>query len=297
MEPLTDSFAKLASGLWLEGLAIDYRRNIVWYSDVIGGGVHGLMPDGRIESINPSRKWTAGLLVNEDGAVLSSGAGGILWNNVETGRSGWLLDQIDGKPINGINEMTADGAGGICFGTCDLEMIQRGQRTRPSALYRLTVDRELVKLAEDIRFANGLALSPTCQQLYCNDTFVGTYAFDVQTDFRLANKRLLLEKKDCDGMAVDSDGNLWITGFQSNHVVRIRPDGTQLPSANAPAEAITQVRFAGADMRDVYMTAVSPEGGESLKNGVHPTEPISFLYRGHSKISGLPIPPVRFRLG
>lgn len=39
-----DSFEKVASGLWLEGLAIDYRRHIVWYSDVIGGGVHGLMP-------------------------------------------------------------------------------------------------------------------------------------------------------------------------------------------------------------------------------------------------------------
>lgn len=162
MEPLTDSFEKLASGLWLEGLAIDYQRNIVWYSDVVGGGVHGLMPGGSIESINLGRKWTAGLLVNEDGAVLSSGTGGILWNN--------------------------------------------------------------------------------CQQLYCNDTFVGTYAFDVRADFTLANKRLLLAKKDCDGMAVDGDGNLWITGFQSNHFVRLRPDGTQLASAEAPAEAITQLR-------------------------------------------------------
>lgn len=296
MEQLTDSFEQLASGLWLEGLAIDSLRNIVWYSDVIGGGVHALMPNGSVETVNPARRWTGGLLINEDGAVLSSGAGGIMWNNLETGRSGWLLDSIDAKPINGINEMTADGAGGIFFGTCDLEMIQRGQPTRPATLYRLTVDRELIKVSEDIRFANGLMLSPAREQLYCNDTFLGTYAFDVRPDYTLANKRVLMAKKDCDGMAVDGDGNLWITGFQSDHFVRIRPDGTQLPSVKAPAEAVTQLRFAGADMRDIYLTAVSPAAGVRLKNGALPTEHTSFLYRGRSKIPGLRMPPIRFRL-
>ena len=38
--------------------------------------------------------------MNSCGAVLSTGQGGIMWNNPDTGKSGWLLDTIDGVPIN-----------------------------------------------------------------------------------------------------------------------------------------------------------------------------------------------------
>ena len=36
------NFHRLAAGVYLEGLAVDYARSIVWYSDVIAGGVHGV---------------------------------------------------------------------------------------------------------------------------------------------------------------------------------------------------------------------------------------------------------------
>ena len=47
-------------------------------------------------------------MMNEDGAVLSSGVGGIMWNHPDTGRSGWLIREIGGNPVNGINEMKSD---------------------------------------------------------------------------------------------------------------------------------------------------------------------------------------------
>jgi sugar lactone lactonase YvrE len=289
-------FEKVASGLWLEGLAIDSKRNILWYSDVIAGGLYGLMPDGSTESFNPGRMWTGGVMLNEDGSVLSSGPGGILWNNPETGKSGWLLDKIDGKSINGVNEMMPDGTGGIYFGTNDIEMIVRGQATRPTALYRLTLDREVVKVFDGINFTNGIMLSPDRKRFYCNDTFVCTYAFDVQGDLTLINKRVLVDKKDSDGMALDAEGNVWITGFGSSHLVRVRPDGSPLPPIQTPGGGITQIRFGGSDMRDYYITAVPPGGGESLKSGVIPTEKNSFMYRGRSDVPGMSISLARFKL-
>src|SRR5579862_5406122 len=111
-------FEQVASGIYLEGLSVDYKRDVVWYSDVIAGGIHGVRPDGRkVGSFNEGRMWTGGIMMNEDGAVLSSGQGGIMWNDPDSGRSGWLLTTIEGKPINGINEMMPDGTGGIFFGT------------------------------------------------------------------------------------------------------------------------------------------------------------------------------------
>jgi sugar lactone lactonase YvrE len=150
----------------LEGLAVDYARDVVWYSDVIAGGVHGVMPGGaKIASFNSDRMWTGGILLNEDGAVLSSGAGGIMWNHPQTGACGWLLYEINGEPINAVNEMTPDGSGGIYFGTVDIERIDKGEAPRPASIYRLTADRRVVQVADELGFVNGMMLSADRMQL------------------------------------------------------------------------------------------------------------------------------------
>jgi sugar lactone lactonase YvrE len=290
-------FSRLADGVYLEGLAVDYERDVVWYSDVIAGGVHGVSSSGaRVASLNTQRMWTGGILINDDGAVLSSGAGGIMWNHPDTGESGWLIDEIDGKPINGINEMMPDGSGGIYFGTVDIEQIVKGQPTRPASIYRLTVDRKLVLVAGELGFVNGIMLSADRKQLYYNDTFDSTYVFDVLPDLTLSRRRRLLEKVDCDGMALDTEGTLWVTGFRSSEITRVCADGILQPPIATPAGAITQVRFGGTDMRDVYFTSVPADGGDNLAVGVQPAEKRSYLYRTRSIVPGMRISPANFRL-
>lgn len=289
-------FEPLARGLYLEGLAFDAQRGVVWYSDVIAGGVRGLSPDGGVQTLNPERMWTGGVMMNHDGCVLSSGQGGIMWNDPQSGESGWLLSEIDGRPINGINEMSPDGAGGIYFGVIDIDAVVRGATPGPSAIYRLTTDRRVVQVAGGLTFANGLMLSADGRRFFCNDTFVSAYVFDVQPDGTLANRRLLLEKEDVDGMALDAEGNVWVTGFRSSEITRVRPDGAKLAPFPTPAGAITQIRFGGADLRDIYITAVPADGGDSLAVGELPTEQRSILYRGRSDTPGAAIPAARFQL-
>lgn len=298
MEDLaTSAFETVACGVYLEGLAIDAARDVIWYSDVIGGGIHGVKPDGTaVASFDERRMWTGGVMMNADGAVLSTGEGGIRWNQPETGRSGWLLDRIAGKPINGINEMAPDGAGGILFGTSDIEMVIQGQPTRPTALYRLTAERELIQLAEGIGFTNGVAHDLERRRFYCNDTFRGAWAFDVADDLSLTNRRELLAKEDADGMALDAEGGVWITGFRSNFLLRVDSAGRELGRLPTPAGAITQLRFGGADLRDIYFNAVPADGGDTLKEGGEMRGRNSFLFRCRSPLPGLPIAPARFRL-
>jgi sugar lactone lactonase YvrE len=290
-------FEKLAEGTYFEGLAVDHVRNVIWYSDVIAGGIHGVRPDGRkVASFNIGRMWTGGCLMNDDGAVLSSGPGGIMWNNIETGQSGWLLHEIDDKVINGINELVPDGTGGIFFGTNDIEMVERGQPTRPTAVYRLTADRDVVKLAEDVNFSNGIIYDAKRRKFYCSDTFKVAWAWDVEDDLSLSNRRVLLEKNDCDGMAMDAEGNIWITGFRSpGTITRATPNGTLLPAVKTPEGSITQIRFGGADMRDYYLNVVPSDGGDSLKDG-KPLKGASYLYRGRSAVPGMLIGPASFKL-
>ena len=289
-------YVPLAEGIYLEGLSVDHRRGVIWYSDVIAGGIHGVTPDGtKVASFNESRMWTGGVMMNADGAVFSTGQGGIMWNNPDTGKSGWLLDRLEGQPINGINEMWPDGTGGIYFGTNDIENIIEAKETRGSALYRLTVEREVIKMEADVYFSNGIAHDPQRRKFYCSDTFRKGWVFDVADDLSLTNQQLLLDREDCDGLALDSEGNVWITGFRSPGILRrLKPDGTPLPDVPTPAGSTTQVRF-GGDGRDFYINVVPSDGGDSLKEG-KPLASASYLYRGRSEVPGVLIPPARFKL-
>lgn len=291
------AFEKIASGVYIEGLAIDFERDVIWYSDVIAGGIHGVKPDGtKVASFNETRMWTGGVLMNADGCVLSSGEGGIMWNDPESGACGWLLSTIDGEPINGINEMVPDGTGGIFFGTNDIEMVIKGEQTRPTAIYRLCPDGRTIRLAGDIGFSNGIMFDPVRRRFYCNDTFRGTWAFDVGEDLTLSNRRLFLEKEDADGMILDAEGNIWITGFRSSFITRLTPDGQELARFETPAGSITQARFGGPDMRDVYFNSVPSDGGDTLKEGGEIRGSNSFLFRTRAETPGMKIPPAGFNL-
>ncbi len=294
---IISSMEQVAAGIYLEGLAVDVTSNLVWFSDVVGGGIHGLSADGEILTLNRDRMWTGGVMLNADGSVLSSGAGGIMWNNPASGGVGWLLEGIDGEVVNGVNEMVPDGQGGLFFGTCDIDMVESGGTPRPTQIYRLTRTRKLLKVADDVGFSNGIMYDLGRGRLYCNDTFRGTWVFDVQADLSLANRRILVEKEDADGMALDAEGNVWITGFRSGSITRVSPEGELLPAVDTPAKAITQVRFGGADMRDIYINAVPVDGGDNLKDGQIPTEQRSVMYRGRSRVAGSPILPTEFELG
>jgi sugar lactone lactonase YvrE len=291
------AFEVIADGLYLEGLAVDHERDVIWYSDVIGGGIRGVRRDGsKVATFNEGRMWTGGVLMNAGGSVLSSGQGGIMWNHPDGSKSGWLLDTIDGQPINGINEMVPDGTGGIFFGTVDLEMVIKGETARPTAIYRLSRDRQVTKLADEIGFTNGIIFDEQRRRFYCNDTFTGTWVFHVTEDLMLRNKTRLIDKEDADGMALDAEGNVWITGFRSGFVTVVSPQGSELERFQTPEGAITQVRFGGEDMQDLYFNSVPAAGGDTLKEGGEITSKDSFLYRTRSPVPGQRVGPAQFEL-
>jgi sugar lactone lactonase YvrE len=291
-------YSRIAEGVYLEGLCYDFARDVVWYSDVIAGGIHGVKADGtKVASFNAGRMWTGGVMMNADGAVLSSGQGGIMWNNPDTGRSGWLIDTLEGQLVNGINEMWPDGTGGIYFGTNDIASIIEAKDTQPTAIYRLTVDREVIKLDDGVYFSNGLGYDPGRRRFYCSDTFRTAWTWDVADDLSLRNRRMLLDKSDCDGLALDAEGNVWITGFRSPGVInRVTPEGRELAPVPTPEGSTTQVRFGGADLRDYYINIVPSDGGDSLKDG-QPLKSPSYLYKGRSAVPGVAVAPARFDLG
>jgi gluconolactonase len=154
----------------------------------------------------------------------------------------------NGATLGRVNDLIADGKGGIYFtagGACYIN---------PAGAVSVVAD-------QDIR-SNGIMLSPDGRTLYVtNNTTV--LAFDVRNDGTTANRRdfgALNGDDGGDGMAIDSEGRLYITGNLGVHV--LSPRGQHLGMIPTPRRAIT-IAFGGVDKNILYapsMGAVGPDG-------------------------------------
>jgi sugar lactone lactonase YvrE len=283
---MTNDFELLTRGFYLEGLLVEGED--VWFTDVVVGGVQHLA-SGKI--VLPERMMIGGLLLNEDGCLLVAGPGGIAWVNPETGANGPLVEGLSGA-----NEMRADLSGGMVFGSIDLDAVLRGKKPAPSSLYRLSPDREMTLLRDGLAFANGLSYSADGATLFFNESFAASRAFPVSEDGTLGDPSLLRSKPDCDGLALDAEGNVWITGFSSSFLLCLAPDGSEVRRLELPGNACTNVRFGGRDMRDLYVTVVDTGAAQLLAQGRPLEEKSSALYRTRSPVPGAPITRTRFHL-
>lgn len=280
------SFEPIVTGFYLEGLLVD--GDDIWYTDVTVGGVHKVGSDA---VLLPDRTMIGGMARNEDGWLLVGGVGGIVWVDPPSGRSGTLVEGLDGA-----NEMRADGRGGLFFGTIDLPGILEGKRPGPSTIQYLSRDRDLTQLWGGLTFANGLAISPDRGTLYFNESFSATRAFPIGQDGALGQPHTLIEMADCDGMALDADGNIWVCGFSSGELRCVTPQGEEVRRLSLPGKACTNIRFGGADHRDLYVTVVDTASAQALAEGRPLTTRNSTLYRTRSPVPGAPVEKTAFQL-
>lgn len=280
-------FEPIASGFGLTEAPIFDSRGL-WFSDMAVGGIRCLRPDGRIDQWLTDRKTIGGIAINQDGSILCSGTGGLVWLDPDTGRTGALLDRIDGEPIGGINDMIADGKGRLFFGTVDHPGMFGGQPLRPSALYRLDPDGRVAPLREGLRFANGFGISPDGARLYHNDSSVGTRVYELAPDGSLSGDRFLVEDGDCDGLAVDRKGGVWIAKIVAGSIMRVMPDGAIDFEVSVPGGHVTSLSFGGADGSDLYVTTAAPGAGEAVMRRTEPPKLTGTIYRARSEVPGVP---------
>jgi len=181
-----------------------------------------------------------------------------LWSITPGGQVTVILSTYRDKLLNGPNDVWVAPNGGM-YCTDPFykrpwwkhdRMPQDGQH-----VYYLEPDRrKLARVAEDLTQPNGIIGAPDGKTLYVADIGAKkTYRFDIQPDGRLANKKLVCEQGS-DGMTLDSEGNLYLTG---RGVMVFDPAGKQIEHIEVPkADGWTaNVCFGGKDKRTLFITA------------------------------------------
>jgi sugar lactone lactonase YvrE len=284
-------FLSIASGFtFLEAPRDDGTS--VWFSDAVGG-LFRLHRNGKIDAFLAERAAIGGVAINKDGAIIASGRGGLVWLEPVSGAAGTLLDAIEGQSIAGINDIFPDGKGGLYFGTSQTTLSGPDGPPPMTKLYRLNTDGRTTLLWEGLKVANGIGLSPDGKRLYLNESWLGTYAYDLRSDGSLTNRTLLSNRADCDGLAVDQEGGVWIACFETGAILRVLPDGTK-QELSVPARNVTSLCFGGADGRDLFV-ATGDDNLEALMQGRLPPKSAS-LFRARCEVAGLEVPRTHFTL-
>jgi len=111
---------------------------------------------------------------------------------------------------------------------------------------------ELVRVADDLKKPNGIIGTPDGKTLYVADIDAGkTYAYTIERDGTLSRKRPFCDKGS-DGMTIDSDGNVYLTG---QGVTVFDPSGKQIEQIPIPEPWTANVCFGGKDRKTLFITA------------------------------------------
>lgn len=276
---------RVAGGFRLvEGPTIDPDGNLV-FSDVQGGGVHRLLPDGTVDDVIPHRRGVGGIAVHADGGFVISGRN-VAWKRPD-GETVVLLDrEHDGMSFN---DLTTDPDGRIYVGSLLFNPLDDGSSERKMGdLYLIDLDGSSRVVHGEVSLSNGLGVSPDGTALYHSDTNAhAVWRYDRAPDGTVSGRRPLYQdpSKDPDGLAVAADGSVWIAMAGSGEVLGVAADGTVLQSIPVEVPMVTSVCFGGDGLGELYVVTGDRGAGEAG----------AAIYRMPAPAPGLAVAPARVR--
>ncbi|KAL5236844.1 hypothetical protein ACI65C_004254 [Semiaphis heraclei] len=199
---------------------------------------------------------------------LGPAIGVIRWDGCSNRAEYRYLKTIDKTPGNRLNDAKADASGRLWVGSMGPEMNDNPgyyHKCRGS-LFTVEFNGAVTKRLSNISISNGMTWSLDNKLFYYIDTYkyaIEAYDFDLISG-NICNGRVIFDFKcknitgDPDGMTIDTNGNLWVACFNSDHILKINPNtSTLMTTIEFPAYQITSVAFGGPNLDQLYVTTAS----------------------------------------
>ncbi|MEA2425671.1 MAG: hypothetical protein QOH13_2081, partial [Thermoleophilaceae bacterium] len=198
---------RIAAGYILAEAPVADPDGGLWFSDVLGGGVHHWSPgSGQVETVVPKRRGVGGMVLHADGGLVMSG------RDIVHVREGETTTVYSDQTAAGFNDLTVDAKGRIVLGVLRFRPFA-GEDMVPGEFIRLEDEARTTTAIAGVEWVNGCAFSPDGRTLYGCDYRRGlVLAADVGEDGGFGTSRTVVTSPsgEADGMAVDEDGALWV---------------------------------------------------------------------------------------
>src|ERR1035437_4855883 len=244
LEKLADEFQ------FAEGATCDAAGN-VFFTDQPNDRIMKWSVDGKLSTfLQPSGRANGMCFDAKGNLIACADEKTELWSIDPSGKVTVLVKDYQGKKLNGPNDVWVRPDGGMYLTDPFYkrpwwnysQLPQDGQH-----VYFLAADRQkLVRVADDLKQPNGIIGTPDGKTLFVADIGASkTYRFDIRPDGSLANKKLVCEKGS-DGMTIDSEGHLYLTG---KGVMVFDQSGKQIEQIDVPENWTANVSFGGKERK------------------------------------------------
>jgi gluconolactonase len=223
--------------------------------------------DGVEELRRPNNKGNGMVYDAEGNLLICEHVTSSLVRERRDGVSETLAFHYQGKYLNSPNDVITRSDGTIyftdpVFGRVEHFGIPREQELSFQGVYMIPAgggDPQLVVGENEFEQPNGLCFTPDEQQLYINDTTRALIRiYDVEDDGSLSGGREfftgvgsgVIEEGIPDGMKVDEQGNVWVTGPRGLWV--ISAEGEHLGVIEVP-ENVGNIAWGGSDWKMLYI--------------------------------------------
>lgn len=264
--PISDSLGVAQPGATLqqvsnqftftEGPAVDKAGNI-YFTDQPNDKIWTYNTDGKLSVFMDKAGRSNGLYFDKKGNLIAcADQNSELWSISPTKKVTVLFRDYQGKRLNGPNDLWIDPTGGIYF-TDPYYQRDYWQRKTPdldrqNVYYLPSGKTEAVRVDGDLMQPNGIVGTPDGKSLYVADIRANkTYKYQIGADGSLTNRQLHVPQGS-DGMTLDSQGNLYLTG---RGVTVYNPAGKKLGTIPVPSKWVGNVCFGGKDRRTLFITA------------------------------------------
>lgn len=248
---------KLAGGFeFTEGPTSDRDGN-VFFTDQPNNRILKWSVDGKLSTFLQPAGRSNGMYFDARGNLLACADEKTeLWSIAPDGTRTVLAREFAGKPLNGPNDVWERPDGALYFTDPFYKRDWWDHSTRPQdseQVYFLSADRtRLMRVTTDLVQPNGIIGTPDGRTLFVADIRAGrTYGFDIQPDGTLTNRRLRCELGS-DGMTLDTEGNLYLTG---QGVSVFDTNGKKVGQIDVPEPWTANVCFGGRDHQTLFITA------------------------------------------
>lgn len=249
-----------ASALLGEGAFWHHTQQKLWWIDIENGKLHIFDPaDGNLQTHDMGRR-VGTVVPDAAGNAVVALQDGIFRYDLSKRTFTLLAAPEADKPENRFNDGKCDPQGRLWAGTMAINA-----SGKKGALYCLEANGKITKKIDSVGISNGIVWTADARQMYYIDTPTGevrAYDYDPATAeirFNRVAVRIPEGAGYPDGMAIDSEGMIWVAHWDGSCVMRYNPTtGQPLLKIHTPgARNVTSCAFGGEQLDELYITTAS----------------------------------------